>query len=495
MDSLIHIMHTLRNSLAVSPKLRNGENHLLQTDIPIIIAVQRRKTRLGISLVLGPKHLVQVIHVQGIAASQHKRHPQAASQGLGRGALLQCQSDDGVRGGRVKDLFAGDLVCDLAKGSGDLVTHTTNILNQTHGRCGTSTLVVLARPALLVAAAAAKSTDDVVDDIILVLELLAVLGEHAAGGVVEQADEVDVALGVLDAQVELLAVVGDGDELDEDLFGGEEEGGDEGGEEDVLDDILPFLDAGVAATEIVGVPCHDLFSLSFHWPLRILSFGGGDSYWYKSGQGGDGPADKRKRNLQLLENQGILASARTHNTAEELKQKRHVVCNDLGHPQTQPDHLDPGEEPDDLDAPNAGIGRRRGTDDDGDGDEGGQGQDVDEVARDDGEVEDLGVELAHAGEGAVLGGLSLAAHGVGQGAAAAVEEGVLFMMGGRGLGGFGLVCVLRGRVAVDGGEGDVDGGIVRVGHGGAVGVGELGEAVVREALLVDAGAAGHRERY
>ena len=75
--------------------------------------------------------------------------------------------------------------------------------------------------------------------------------------------------------------------------------------------------------------------------------------------------------------------------------------NDLGNPQTQPDDFDPGEEPDDADTADVRIGSGSGTNDDGDGEEDGQRQDVDEVAGDDREVHDSSVDATHAVEAAV----------------------------------------------------------------------------------------------
>jgi hypothetical protein len=83
-------------------------------------------------------------------------------------------------------------------------------------------------------AAKAEIENCVLNDVVFLGELVAVGWEQRPRRVVEDTEEVDVALGFLDLVVKLLAVVADTDKLDENAFGKDNDGADKEGKQDRL---------------------------------------------------------------------------------------------------------------------------------------------------------------------------------------------------------------------------------------------------------------------
>ena len=212
--------------LAHAAQISHCEEHLIETDIAIPIAVQHLERLLCFRLSPMAQHLGHVLEEQRLATLDHKRHPDPARQSLGGLLALQCLRDNRVRRRGIEDMLSRDFLRNTPKRIGDLVAQTTNILAHVADNPAASHQRLTGRGC---------GQERVADDGVLVVELLAVHGEHSPRGVIEQTQQVHMALGLFDPAVELLPVVADGDEHDRGLLGEEDQTADEEREEDILD--------------------------------------------------------------------------------------------------------------------------------------------------------------------------------------------------------------------------------------------------------------------
>ena len=383
-QSLTDILHAVGNGLALLADIDNLENHLLEGNVAVLVGVDGGEGLLGVVLVGRSQDLQDVVDRQGVAALDDEGHPDAAGQGLGRPQLLEGLDDDGVGRVGVEDLLAGDLGGDVAEDGGDLVAEAADVADQAHGGDGTS-------PPVTQLAAGELHIDTIVNDVVLVHELGAVHGEQRARSVIQETQEVDLALGVLDAVGEGALVVRDADQLDDGLLDKQDGRREVQREQDALDGIDP-LDVVVGEEELEGEPR------------------------------GEAPEEQREGDLESPEHGGVLPRAGADDTAEEHEDGREQLGAELSDPQGQPRDLDPDEQHEQARSFDGGIvgsgviaerdavlGRRvglgvlggagDGQDDEGYGQQGGDGDDVDEIARDDGEGNDLVVEAAHGVQG------------------------------------------------------------------------------------------------
>ena len=98
---------------------------------------------------------------------------------------------------------------------------------------------------------------ELIGDHVVFLSKDLVCWEESSGGVVEQTEEEDVALGVLDSSIELLAVVVDTDELDEELLNEQHESSYQTCSENLVHDLHP-VGHGLIVGAAVGIACHEL---------------------------------------------------------------------------------------------------------------------------------------------------------------------------------------------------------------------------------------------
>lgn len=177
-----------------------------------------------------------------------------------------------------------------------------------------------------------------------------------------------LVLRLLDTEMERALVVADADELDNELLKEVDTGRDQGCGQDLLYDTCPLVGSVIGAFD-----------------ERL-----------KRGNGRHGPADEGERNLQSLQDQGIFPCARADDTAKEDEAVWEGLGAELRDPDAEPDALDPDKEPGEADSTDLRIRGDGCADDNWNRDQGGDGEDIDEVTGDDGEVDDLVVKLSHA---------------------------------------------------------------------------------------------------
>ena len=116
----------------------------------------------------------------------------------------------------VKHLFASDFGRNVAKYRRDLVTEPGGISDKTHG---SGTAAGGARTAILtLLASTQQQLNRVFHNVVLLLKVRPVHGKQGPRGVVQQTENVNLALGLLDAQGKRTLVVCDADQLDNRLF-------------------------------------------------------------------------------------------------------------------------------------------------------------------------------------------------------------------------------------------------------------------------------------
>jgi hypothetical protein len=82
-DSLVHVVHTRVDRLALSGILGHCKNHLFKTDVAISIAVDRSKLFFGFLLTIGTQGFQKIVLVKFIVAFNNKRHPDTFGEGFG----------------------------------------------------------------------------------------------------------------------------------------------------------------------------------------------------------------------------------------------------------------------------------------------------------------------------------------------------------------------------------------------------------------------------
>jgi len=114
-NSLIDIVHAGSNALTLASKLSDGENHLIKTDIAIVIPVEAGKALFSLSTAVGTKNLDQVISVKSISAFDDERHPQTPRKGFRRWDLLKSLDNDRVSRIGVENMLASNLMGDVTE--------------------------------------------------------------------------------------------------------------------------------------------------------------------------------------------------------------------------------------------------------------------------------------------------------------------------------------------------------------------------------------------
>lgn len=219
--------------LSHPPKLGHGQNHLIQTDIPVSISIQDIETLLRVGCSLTTQHLNDIVQVQSIPALEDKGHPNPPCERF-RGLLaFQRLHNDRMSRSRIEDLLPSNLLRNITKRSSDFPAKASDIVpdipNQSERIRGHGALMIASF--LL----GRRSKNRVSNDGVLVAEHFAVLGEHVARGFVELGDEVNVPFGLLDLEIKLFPVIADGDELDDSLFAEINQTTDKKGEKDIFD--------------------------------------------------------------------------------------------------------------------------------------------------------------------------------------------------------------------------------------------------------------------
>lgn len=304
--SLANILHAVRNSLALLASFNHLADHLVQADIPVLVGIDGIEALLGLLAVDGAHDLNDIVHREGLLALNDKGHPNTAGHGFRATDLFKGLDDDGVGRVGVEDLLAGDLRGDVAKDRGDLVTETADVTDEPHRR-GCDTLL----PAGLVPSE--HDLDTIVDDIVLFGKLRAVHGEKCARGLVHEAEEKDLALGVVDAVGKGALVVTDADELHQELLAEQDGGRDKERKKDADDDVGP---------RAVGAIPHEL----------------------ERQPRGEAPEEERKRYFERAQDGGVLPRAGADDAAEEHEDEGQDMGDQLPDPEGQPGDLDPDEE-------------------------------------------------------------------------------------------------------------------------------------------------------
>ncbi len=194
----------------------------------------------------GAHDLGDVLHRESVLILDNKRHPDAASHGFGGARLLEGLNHNRVGRVGVEDLLARDLGGDISKHGRELVAQAAHVADKLHGGGGHAlpdTTLGLAEHGL----------DAVGDDVVLVGKLGAVHGEQGPRGLVHQAQEVDLALGIVDAVRKGALMVADADELHQELLGQEDGGGEEKRQQNAADGLGP-LAVGSVEHELEGQP-------------------------------------------------------------------------------------------------------------------------------------------------------------------------------------------------------------------------------------------------
>jgi len=187
----------------------------------------------------------------------------------------------------------------------------------------------------------------------------------------------DIMFRIFDSGFEGPAMVVDTDQLNDQLLNQEYEGGNQCRTEKILHHRDPSR------------------LVSIREPVLIQMFRGQSC---ESNQTSHSPSYQREGNLKSLYNLCVLASSRTDNTADEHKHPRKQFRYQFRHPDAQPDNLNPRPEQVCPHPRIREIGLRvyDSIDDDGCSDEQGHWEDVDEISRNDGEIDDFLVEPAQA---------------------------------------------------------------------------------------------------
>lgn len=300
-EGLASVLHALDDGLALLSDVDKLADHLVEADVAVQVVVDGVEGLVGLVPVGGPEHLVEVFGIEGVLALGDKGHPDAPAEGLGGQALLEGFEVDGVSRGGVKDLLASDLLGKVAKDRGDLVAEAADVSDDLNGGGGAAAQAILLLP---------QGHLDAVVDVVPFGELGAVHGEEGARGVVEHTEQVDLALGGLDAVGKGVLVVRDTNQLDG-LFGEDGRRDEKGAEDALQDDPADF--GGAEGLEEV---------------LEGEIRGHGE-------EEGDGDG-------QVAEDGGVLADAHADDAAEGESLGQEPGGN-LGGPEGEPGDLDPEE--------------------------------------------------------------------------------------------------------------------------------------------------------
>ena len=121
-------MHARVDRLSLAPKLGDSQNHLLERDVAIAIAIKSSKALLGLFLPSRSHDLDHILRVQFVLAFNNEREPDTPRKGFGRFVVVQGLEHDGVSRVGIKDLLAGHFLSHSSERAGDLVPHAAHIL-------------------------------------------------------------------------------------------------------------------------------------------------------------------------------------------------------------------------------------------------------------------------------------------------------------------------------------------------------------------------------
>ena len=178
-QGLTDVLHAVRDGLSLLANVDNLADHLVETDIAVLVSVDGIEALLGFFAVMLAQHFNDVVQQQGLLAFGGKRHPDTASHGLGAADLFESLDDDGMSGRRVEDVLASDLGSNVAENGGDLVADAADVTDDAHGGAGSVAH-------LLAPVAHDEGVDTIVDDVVFVGKLWAVHGEQGPGSFVEE---------------------------------------------------------------------------------------------------------------------------------------------------------------------------------------------------------------------------------------------------------------------------------------------------------------------
>ncbi|KAI6761340.1 hypothetical protein HG531_001893 [Fusarium graminearum] len=151
LKSLTNILHAFSDGLSLGTDLNRFSNHLVETDVTVIVAIDHEECLLS---------------------------------------LILSFDNDGMGRVGVEDLLTSDLRGEITEDGSDLVSNLANFSDELHGSGRAISLVTLLTTK--------HHLNAIVDDGVFIGEFLAVQREESARGIEEKTEEMNLSLGLLD---------------------------------------------------------------------------------------------------------------------------------------------------------------------------------------------------------------------------------------------------------------------------------------------------------
>ena len=129
-DGLVNIVHAGSEGLAITADLDDLLDSFIEGDVAVAVLVEHDESFLCLFSTVVTKNFDNVVLVKSFFALHNKGHPQTSGQSFRGTPLFEGASNDGVSAVRVEDLFSSNLLGDVSEGRSNLVTESSNILQQ-----------------------------------------------------------------------------------------------------------------------------------------------------------------------------------------------------------------------------------------------------------------------------------------------------------------------------------------------------------------------------